>query len=50
MLRKFLTRQDIDIALLQEVTQNDYAKIHGYETHLNEGTYKRGTALMIKET
>jgi len=35
MLRNFLTREDIDTALLQEATQNDYAQIHGYETHLN---------------
>ena len=49
MLRNFLIRHDIDVALLQEVTHNDFSQIYGYETHLNEGTEKRGTALIIKE-
>ena len=48
-LRNFLIRQDIDVALLQEVTRNDFSQIYSYETHLNEGTEKQGTALIIKE-
>jgi len=48
MFRNFLIRQDIDVTLLQEVTHNEFSQIYVYETHLNEGTEKRGTALIMK--
>jgi len=49
MLNNFLLRQDIDIALLQEVTNNDFTPLCGYETLVNEGIDKRVTAILLKE-
>ena len=49
MLTNFLLRQDTDIALLQEVANNDLSNICGYTAHINEGTEKRGTAILMKE-
>jgi len=49
MLRNFLMRQDIDIALLQEVTKTESPLIYGYDTHLNVGVDHRGTAIIVKE-
>jgi len=49
MLTNFLLRQDIDIALLQEVANNDLSNIYGYSAHINEGTEIRGTAILMKE-
>jgi exonuclease III len=48
MLDDFLKRQDIDVALLQEVTHTDFTTIHGYKATVNEGTDKRGTAFLVK--
>jgi len=48
-LNNLLVRQDIDIALLQEVTINDFSSLHGYEALVNEGTDKRGTAILLKQ-
>ena len=48
MLGDFLKRQYIDIALLQEVTHNDFTTIHEYNAIINEGTDKRGTAILVK--
>jgi len=48
-LNNLLVRQDIDIALLQEVTINDFTTLHGYEALVNEGTDKRGTAILLKQ-
>ena len=49
MLRNFLMRQDIYIALLQEVTKTESSLIYGYDTHLNVGVDHRGTAIIVKE-
>jgi len=49
MLTNFLLSQDIDIALLQEVANNDLSIIYGYSAHINEGTEERGTAILMKE-
>jgi len=49
MLNNFLLRHDIDIALLQEVTNNDFPPICGYAAFVNEGSDKRGTAILLKE-
>jgi exonuclease III len=44
-----LWKQGIDIALLQEVTNQKLNNIRGYKTYINEGTEKRGTAIATKE-
>jgi len=49
MLTNFLLRQDIDIALLQEVANDDLSNIYDYSAHINEGIEKRGTAIIKKE-
>ena len=48
-LNNLLFQQDIDIALLQEVTINDSSSLRGYEALVNEGTDKRGTAILLKQ-
>jgi exonuclease III len=48
MLANFLTKQDIDVALLQEVTHNDFTTTYGYTAMVNEGTEKRGTVILVK--
>ena len=48
MLRNFLMRQDIDIALLKEVTTTESSLIYGCDTHLNVGVDHRGTAIIVK--
>jgi hypothetical protein len=48
-LTNFLLGQDIDIALLQEVANNDLSNIYGHSAHINEGTETRGTAILMKE-
>jgi len=48
MLGDVLKQQDIDIALLQEVTHNDFTTIREYNAIVNEGTDKRGTAILVK--
>jgi exonuclease III len=50
MLTDFLYRQEITIILPQEVTHNDVARIHGYDTFLNIGATLRGTALAVRKT
>ena len=49
MLNNLLFRQNIGIALLQEVTINDFSSLHGYAALVNEGIDKRGTAILLKE-
>jgi exonuclease III len=44
----FLLRQDINIALLQEVTTTSHP-LCGYEAFINEGIDKRGTAILLEE-
>jgi len=48
MLTNFLLGQDTDIAFLQEVANDDLSNIYGYNAHINEGTEKRGTAILMK--
>jgi len=38
MLNEFIQEQEIDIILLQEVTDTDFEMIRGYTAHLNVGT------------
>jgi exonuclease III len=48
MLEDFL-RQDIDFALLQEVTRADLTTPRRYTAHTNTGTDRKGTAILAKE-
>ena len=49
MVTNFFLRQGIDITVLQAVANNDLFKIYGYSAHINIGTEKRGTAILMKE-
>jgi exonuclease III len=49
LLTNLLHKQDIDIALIQEVTTNDFSQIYGYQAYVNTGTEGRGTAIIMKE-
>jgi exonuclease III len=44
----FITRQGIDFALLQEVTHANL-NFSKYTAYINEGTDKRGTAILVRE-
>jgi exonuclease III len=48
MLNDFLHKQDIDIAVLQEVTHDKFDVIYGYNVLLNIGTERRGTAILTR--
>jgi len=48
MLSDFITRHEIDILLLQEVTNPDTMNIRGYVTHQNIGASMRGIALLAR--
>jgi exonuclease III len=49
MQEALLWKQGIDIALLQEVTNNKINTLRGYTSYINEGTEKRGTAIVLKD-
>jgi exonuclease III len=49
MLEGLLWQQGIDIALLQETTTTKLNNMRGYNAVINDGTEKRGTAIMIRE-
>jgi exonuclease III len=49
MLEEFLHKQEIDILLLQEVTQHDFDVIRGYNAYINVRIYWRGTAMPTTE-
>jgi exonuclease III len=46
MLEEFVHRHDIDIDLLQEVTDGDKLVCKGYQSIINMGTTGRGTAIL----
>lgn len=48
MLVAFLETQDIDVALLQEVTNTDFTIFTDYIAIVNEVTENRGTAILAK--
>jgi len=48
MLEEFLHRHDLDIVLLQEVTNGEILDVKGYHTITNIGTSLRGTAILHK--
>ena len=49
MLLEFIKAHDIDILLIQEVTNIIQQEIFGYEIHYNIGTTKSGTAIIARE-
>ena len=49
MLEEFLSKQEIDVAFLQEVTHPHLNTISRYTAYINEGTEKRGTSILAKE-
>jgi hypothetical protein len=48
MLETMLYRNEVDIALLQEVVSPRLNNICHYTSHLNIGTELRGTAILVK--
>ena len=48
MLEEFFHRHDVDIALLQEVTDSDKLVCKGYHSTINIGTLGRGTTILHK--
>ena len=48
MLEEFIKQHDIDIALLQEVTDEDKLTCRGYHVTANVGITGRGTAILHK--
>jgi hypothetical protein len=49
MLEEFLYKHDIDLALLQEVTNTKFIIFRRYTSHINMGTEGRGTAILAKD-
>jgi len=49
LLEDFLWRQDIDFALLQEVSHTTLSTIRRYSVHMDIGTDRRGTAILAKD-
>jgi len=48
MFEEFLQRHDVDIALIQEVTNGDNLAFKGYQSNINIGIEGRGTAILTK--
>ena len=49
MLEAFIRTHDLDIILLQEVSQHIFTNFTGYTAHYNFGTTRRGTALITRD-
>ena len=49
MLQEFIRVHEIDILLVQEVTQMILQDFLGYDTHYNIGTSRSGTAIFARE-
>jgi exonuclease III len=49
MLEEFLWKQDIDLALVQEVTTPLLSATRRYTAYMNEGKNRKGTAILAKE-
>jgi exonuclease III len=49
MLATVLRQKEIDIAMIQEVTTHKLNTIPGYTSYINEGSERRGTAIILKE-
>ena len=50
MLEEFLYKHNIDLALLQEVTNSKITTIRRYTSYINIGTEDRGTAILAKDS
>jgi len=50
MLEEFLYKHDIDLALLQEVTNSKITTIRRFASYINMGTQGRGTAILAKDS
>ena len=50
MLADFLRRWELDVLLVQEITQPVIHDIVGYNTYYNIGTSRRGTAVIARES
>jgi len=48
MLEEFLHKHDIDIDLPEEITHSNLSTLRNYNTHINQGTERRGTAILTK--
>jgi len=48
MFEDFLHRHDVDIVVIQEVTNGDRLVVKGYQSIVNEGTLGRGIAILHK--
>ena len=48
MIEDFLRKQDVDFAMLQEVTPGANINFRGYQSYENLGTTARGTAILTK--
>jgi exonuclease III len=49
LLNNLLLRQDVDVALLQEITTDDFSPLYNYTAYVNEGLDKRGTAILTRQ-
>jgi exonuclease III len=49
MLETFIHKHEIDVILLQEVTQPDITTIQQYTTHTNVGTERRDTEILTRD-
>ena len=49
MLHDYIRRHDLDIVMLQEVTDPTILQVMGYATYLNIGAEMRGTAILAKQ-
>ena len=49
MLEQFIRKQEVDFAMLQDVTSKQHIELNGYYVIDNIGTAGRGTALLIRE-
>jgi len=50
MLEEFLYKHDIDLALLQEVTNSKIITIRRYTSYINMGTEGRVTTILAKDS
>jgi exonuclease III len=49
MLEHFIRKQEVDVAMLQEVTSRQHIAIQGYKVIDNIGIVSRDTAMLIRE-
>jgi exonuclease III len=48
MLADYIRRHELDIVLIQEITNTGLLNMPGYDTYYNVGTQMRGTAIMAR--